>query len=234
MGRGLAGGGWTHRGVRPGPLIAASAGIILLGLLRTPLRWSGAALLMLGATWALMTPKPDILISADTHNLAVRGRDGRLHFMRTAKDGFLIREWLAADADARADSDRSLTEGVSCDEAGCVTEMAGGGFVALAQRSEALADDCVRAVLVVTSRQPPADCAAAIVGRERAQRQGAMNLWRSGGTFKIEAVRPDGTDRPWSPARPGDPEVERTLSPRAAVPAVRDATPSETDLQSED
>ena len=28
-----------------GPLIASSAGIILLGLLRTPLRWSGAALL---------------------------------------------------------------------------------------------------------------------------------------------------------------------------------------------
>jgi competence protein ComEC len=161
----------------PGPLIAASAGIILFGLLRTPLRWSGAALLMLGAAWALMTPKPDILISADAHNLAVRGRDGRLHFMRTAKDGFLIKEWLAADADARADSDRSLTDGVSCDEAGCVTEMAGGGFVAMAQRSEALADDCVRAVLVVTSRQPPGDCAAAIVGRERAQRQGAMNLW---------------------------------------------------------
>ena len=29
-----------------GPLIAASAGIVLLSLLRTPLRWSGAALLL--------------------------------------------------------------------------------------------------------------------------------------------------------------------------------------------
>ena len=31
-----------------GPLIAASLGIILLGLLRTPLRWSGAVLVLLG------------------------------------------------------------------------------------------------------------------------------------------------------------------------------------------
>ena len=31
-----------------GPLIAASLGIILLGLLRTPLRWSGAVLVLVG------------------------------------------------------------------------------------------------------------------------------------------------------------------------------------------
>jgi competence protein ComEC len=79
-----------------GPLIAASAGIILLGLLRTPLRWLGAAALAVAVVWALALPQPDILISADGHNVAVRGKDGRLHLMRTAKDAFLLREWLAA------------------------------------------------------------------------------------------------------------------------------------------
>ncbi len=34
-----------------GPLIAASIGIVLLGLLRTPLRWSGAAVLALSVVW---------------------------------------------------------------------------------------------------------------------------------------------------------------------------------------
>src|SRR5205814_9549746 len=43
-----------------GPLIAASVGIILLGLLRTPLRWSGAAVLLLSVIWALAVPQPDI------------------------------------------------------------------------------------------------------------------------------------------------------------------------------
>src|SRR3981189_3211813 len=66
-----------------GPLILASAAIILLGLLRTPLRWSGAAVLSLAVVWALAVPQPDILISGDGHNVGVRGKDGRLHLMRT-------------------------------------------------------------------------------------------------------------------------------------------------------
>ena len=104
-----------------GPLIVSSAGIVLLGLLRTPLRWAGAVLLVLSVIWALLVPQPDILVSSDGHNVGVRGKDGRLHLMRTAKDAFLLKEWLAADADVRQPTDPSLSEGVSCDEAGCVT-----------------------------------------------------------------------------------------------------------------
>src|ERR1700753_1822336 len=88
-----------------GPLIAASVGIVLLGLLRTPLRWSGAVVLALSVVWALAVPQPDILISGDGHNVGVRGKDGRLHLMRTAKDAFLLKEWLAAAAGSRAGSD---------------------------------------------------------------------------------------------------------------------------------
>src|ERR1700693_6341672 len=77
-----------------GPLIASTAGIILLGLLRTPLRWCGAAVLLASVVWALLVPQPDILISGDGHNVGVRGRDGRLHLMRTAKDAVLLKEWL--------------------------------------------------------------------------------------------------------------------------------------------
>src|SRR5882724_8462310 len=68
-----------------GPLIAASAGLILLGLLRTPLRWFGAAVLLVAVVWGLRVPQPDILISADGRNVGVRGQDGRLHFMRAGK-----------------------------------------------------------------------------------------------------------------------------------------------------
>src|SRR6202041_3905961 len=51
-----------------GPLIAATVGIILLGLLRTPLRWSGAAVLAVSVIWALAVPQPAVLISGDGHN----------------------------------------------------------------------------------------------------------------------------------------------------------------------
>src|SRR5260370_26145080 len=135
-----------------GPLIAASIGIVLLGLLRTPLRWLGAAVLLLSVIWAVAVPQPDILMSADGHNVGVRGRDGRLHIIRSAKDAFLLKEWLAAYADARLPTDSSLAEGVSCDEAGCVAEMAGGGFLARALRPQGLPGQCERRRRGATAR----------------------------------------------------------------------------------
>ncbi|MFB9267953.1 ComEC/Rec2 family competence protein [Bradyrhizobium erythrophlei] len=218
-----------------GPLIVASAGIILLGLLRTPLRWSGAAVLVVATVWAVRAPQPDILISADGRDVAVRGGDGRLHLMRGGKDAFLVKEWLAADADARTATDASLADGVSCDGSGCVTQGVGGGFVALALRPEALADDCERAALIVTARPVPQGCAAGVVDADRLRRHGALTLRRGRDGFVVDAVKPGGIDRPWSPAVPGDGEAESVLRTPAvtARPAV-DATPAEVDLQSDD
>jgi competence protein ComEC len=216
-----------------GPLIAASAGIILLGLLRTPLRWLGAAVLVIAVVWSLAVPQPDILISADGRNVGVRGKDGRLHLMRTAKDAFLLKEWLAGDADPRQPSDSSLAEGVSCDEAGCVAQMADGGLVTLALRPEALADDCERAAMVVAARQAPPACTSPVIDQDRLRRQGTIALRRTPGGFSVDAVRPRGVDRPWSPAVAGDHEAE-TILLRPVAPRAVDATPSETDLQAED
>src|SRR5450631_59335 len=217
-----------------GPLIAASAGIVLLGLLRTPLRWAGAVVLVLAVVWALAVPQPDILISGDGHTIGVRGRDGRLHLMRTAKDTFLVKEWLAADADPRLPGDASLADGVSCDEAGCVTQSADGGLVALALRPDAWSDDCERAALVVAARQAPPSCPAPVIGQDRLRRQGAMALRRSRDGFALEAVKPKGIDRPWSPATAGDTEAEPNLATRPAAPRAVDATPAEADQQIED
>jgi competence protein ComEC len=218
-----------------GPLILASAAIILLGLLRTPLRWSGAALLLVALVWVMRVPQLDILISADGRNVGVRGGDRRLHLMRAAKDAFLTKEWLAADADGRTAADPSLAEGVSCDEAGCVTQMAGGAFIALALRPEALSDDCERAALLVTARQAPTACSASVIDVERLRRQGALALRLSRGGFAVAAVKPGGIDRPWSPATAGEGEADAAiLAPRTAAPRAVDATPSETDLQAEE
>ena len=216
-----------------GPLIAASVGIVLLGLLRTPLRWSGVAILVLATSWALAVPQPDILISGDGHQVAVRGKDGRLHLIRTAKDAFLVKEWLAADADARLPADPSLLEGISCDEAGCVAEMADGALVALALRPEALADDCERATLVVTTRQAPASCSAPVIDLDHLRRQGTMDLRRDHNGFSLASVRPRGFDRPWSPAVEGNEAYESVLARPVAKRAV-DATPSEADLQADE
>jgi competence protein ComEC len=216
-----------------GPLIAATAGIILLGLLRSPVRWGGAGAIAVAVVWALAAPQPDILISADGHSVGVRGRDGRLHLMRTAKDTFLVKEWLAADADARLPGDASLGESVSCDEAGCVTQLPDGAFAALVLRPEALTDDCAQAVVIVTSKQAPSTCGALVIDQDRLQKQAAVSLRRTRGGFVIDAVRPNGMDRPWSPAV-GEPTEPENSTPRLTTARPVDATPPETDLQAED
>jgi competence protein ComEC len=147
------------------------------------------------------------LISGDGHNVGVRGRDGRLHLMKTAKDAFLVKEWLAADADDRQAGDISLGDGVSCDDVGCVVQMADGRFVALSLKPDGLADDCARAALIVTARPVASTCEATVIESKRLRAQGAMALRRTRSGFGIEAVRPRGTNRPWSPSA-GDFETE--------------------------
>ena len=203
-----------------GPLIAASAGIVLLGLLRTPLRWSGAVVLVLSVIWALAVPQPDILISGDGHNVGVRGRDGRLHLMRTAKDAFLIKEWLAADADARPAARCLAHRGRLLRRRGLRGADGRRPFVALTLRPDALADDCERAALMVTARQAPPACRSAVIDRDRLRRQGAMALAANRGRICGRRGQAKGVDRPWSPAAAGDTEAEPTaLGPRAAVAA---------------
>jgi competence protein ComEC len=114
--------------------------------------------------------------------------------------------------------------------------MANGRLVALALRPEALGDDCERAALLVTARPvPPPSCPSPVMSADRLRRQGAIALRRTGSGFALDAVRPRGLDRPWSPAPAGDTaEDETSLSPRPAAPRTIDATPAEADLQAED
>jgi competence protein ComEC len=103
-----------------GPLLLATAGLLLIGLLKTPLRWSGAVAVVAAAIWAAYAPRPDVLIAADGRGFAVRGLDGRLAIHHVGGDSFAVREWLAADADGRDVHDQSLGQGIACDPSGCI------------------------------------------------------------------------------------------------------------------
>jgi competence protein ComEC len=214
-----------------GPLLLGSAGLVALCLLRSPLRVAGVALLAVASVWAMRTPQPDVLIAADGLTFAVRGSDGRLSIVRGGSDTFAARQWLAADADARAHTDESLGAGIRCDQAGCVGRLPDGRLVALARSIEALEEDCRRATVVASPRDAPAHCAALVIDRATLRRSGAVALRRSGEGFAISAVRPQGYDRPWAQARP---PVGGTNTPAAGTPPSRpspDATPRPEDLE---
>jgi competence protein ComEC len=114
-------------------------------------------------------------------------------------------------------------------------QSAGGGLIAQAFRPEALSDDCERAALIVTLRQAPAACAASVIDAERLRRQGAMVLRQGREGLVVEAAKPRGIDRPWSPAAADESETDATiLAPRVVPPRAVDATPAEADLQADE
>jgi competence protein ComEC len=214
-----------------GPLLLGTAGLLLLCLLRTPLRWSGGVAVVIASLWALATPSPDILVASDGRVVAARGSDGRLAVIKTGSDHFAIREWLAADGDARAPGDPSLAEGTKCDAAGCVARLADGGFLALALSAEAFEDDCRRAAVVVTAGDGPSSCTSVVSDRRSRQRTGAVSLRRAGDGFAVTPTWPPGYDRPWARAVPSIAAAE--VGAPGSRPA-RDATPRAEDLEAGD
>ncbi len=216
-----------------GPLLLCTAGLVLLGLLRSPLRWTGAVVVTAAALWAARAPLPDVLVADRGDVVAVRGASGKLSVMRAAggSDAFGVREWLAADADARTPADPTLREGVVCDEIGCVARLADGTVVALPFAAEAFAEDCRQAALVISQRTAPPSCAATAIDRTAWSRSGASALYRVGKGWETLVAYPPGYDRPWARALPvrGEGEVAAT-----ARPAPRDATPRADDLAADD
>jgi len=211
-----------------GPLLLGTAGLVILGLLRSPLRLTGVALLALASLWAVRTPQPDVLVAADGMTFAVRGVDQRLAVVRGGNDTFAPRQWLAADADARAPTGPALGSGIRCDQDGCVGRIGDGRLVALSWTLEAFAEDCRRAVVVASAREAPESCAAQVIDRSVLRRTGAVALYQTADGFSMRVVRPEGYDRPWARAQrlPGS-----TPAPSTQRASGADATPRQEDLE---
>jgi competence protein ComEC len=222
-----------------GPLLWATAGLLLICLFKTPLRWSGLVFVALAAFFAARTPQPDVLVASDGRTFAVRGAEGRLAFHHLpGADTFAIHEWLAADGDGRDVRDLSLGNGIACDTIGCIGKLADGRIVSYALAPEAFEEDCRRAAVVATARDAPPDCDATVLERSTWREQGALALRRDGGGFIVESARPPNFDRPWAQRLPrpaGGAVVETGSSSSAPSQAPpRDATPRAEDLQADD
>jgi competence protein ComEC len=139
-------------------------------------------------------------------------------------DAFSVKEWLAADADERTPKDKSLQDGVACDEIGCIARLADGTIVALPFAAESFAEDCRRAALIVSQRTAPPGCAAQLIDRTVWPRTGASVLYRTTNGWETVVVHPAGHDRPWSRTVP----ATGTAPATAAVPSMGAAPSTET------
>ncbi len=223
-----------------GALLLGSAGLIVICLLRSPLRFAGAALAALACIMAVAAAPPEVLVSAGGDVVAVRGRDGKLSAVRFGSDTLSIREWLAADGDDRLPTDRAVASGFACDPDGCVARLADDAVVAVSRSPGALADDCARAALIVTNRMAPPGCAALVLDRKALRHGGATTLAYRNGSFALASARPEGVDRPWAPARKpvttptSAPTPATATQPASAAPLdASDVTPAQPDADAE-
>jgi competence protein ComEC len=202
-------------------------------LLRSPLRFAGIAVALLGVGAAMVAPRPDVMISAAGDVVAVRGADGRLAAIKFGSDTLSVREWLAADGDERLAADRAVASGFACDPDGCVARLADGAAVAVTRTAAALADDCARAALMVTLRVVPRDCAATVIDRKALRAVGATSLTYRNGVFDRTSARPETQDRPWARAWAPSRPIPRPAAPGTQQQDPRDATPPAPDIDAE-
>jgi len=216
-----------------GPLLLGTAGLIVICLLRSPLRWCGAGLIGLAIVMVLRTAPPDVFVAPGAEAVAVRTAGDRLAIFKLGNDMFAMREWLAADADARPPSDPTLANAFLCDEDGCIAKLTDGALVSVVLSPEAFEEDCRRAAVVITRRSAPPDCAAMMIDRKISQQTGALALQRTSTGFTLVRARPAGYDRPWAHIRGSDTPAGSGPSRNFQSPS-RDATPRQDDLRPDD
>lgn len=213
-----------------GPLLVATASILVACLLRSPLRWGGAALAAAACVAAYVTPRPDIFISPDGQSAAFRRADGRLSVMQTGRDIFAIREWLAADGDTRLPGDVDLRRDVRCDDIGCVGTLADGRTISITTNIQGLIEDCSISSIAISWRMGVDGCQAMLVDRQVWRRTGAMALRVTKDGFLVKPDRQSGQERPWMPRV----DFNGVLGRPAPIRPTQDATPRVEDLEVDD
>jgi competence protein ComEC len=214
VGLGIDGVMWAARGIGswPGstihlPAFAPWAIVFLsLAVLSSVLWWTAVLratalpLAALGLLGAAAGPSFDMAVAPSGDAVAFRAADGRLAVIGRGRNAFSTEQWLRADADGRLPGE-ALTK-TNCDKLGCVGYLASGRTVALVLDTQAFAEDCTRADIIVTPRFAPLGCAASIViDRDKLKETGALTLaFANDGVVHMRAARAADEDRPWSPA----------------------------------
>ncbi len=212
------------RGVRAFPvehLLAMVAGLIVLVLVRTPLRLIGAGAMIVATVAAGRVQPPDVLVDRQGQVAALRGADGRLRILGRTASRFTVDRWLAADGDLRKGNDPAIREATACDRMGCVGRLADGAAVALVLQPEAFEEDCRRAKLVLTPLAAPAFCAAAatVIDRTALSVAASVALIRRGDAFALTPARPPDSWKPWF-GRPQAIATAKSPPPPSAPPEL--------------
>ncbi len=185
---------------------ASALAIMVLGglwiaLWRQKWRWFGLAPVAAALLLIVVSRPPDLLIARDLQSAAIRGPDGRLVVIGARPDNYTASQWLIRDGDRRDVPAARVAS--HCDPWGCAGSGGQGRIVAIPAAISALADDCNRARIVISTIPLHGNCRgpAFLVDRSDTRRSGAMSVTFYGDTKVIDTVAAGRGDRPWTKTR---------------------------------
>lgn len=197
-------------------VVLLGAALTLATLLTTWLRLVALLPLGLGLALAANPQRVDIHIDREGLGAAVRAPSGQLSVLGRPS-AFVIEQWLRADGDNRRANDPTLRQGAACDPQGCTARLPTGQIVAWSRRVDTVAEDCVRADLVVTPLRWRGACAALIADRLTLDRHGALAVTAKPDGLQARATRSPEGARPWMRRDAPQPVQAPAQAPAASV-----------------
>lgn len=203
-----------------GALGLLAAGLLLLTLPASSLRWLGLIPAAIGIAFAASPDPFDIYVDREGTGAAIRDRSGHLATLGRPP-AFVLEQWLKADGDARKAGAVPAFPDARCDGLGCTLTLPDGRRVALVTDKRAFPEDCARADILISRQSAPPGCAAAFVLDRAflaAHGAAALRLTREGA--RIVTTRRPGEAVPWRPVAPAN-----TDAPARAAPDIVPAAP---------
>ncbi|MEM0906697.1 MAG: ComEC/Rec2 family competence protein [Pseudomonadota bacterium] len=197
---------WTGSSGATGGISGLSFALIAAGLLFAAVMTSGWRILGAGAVLAGLVLIPldrsaHLYVAGDGVSAASRTLSGELVLSSTTS-AYAGQKFLAADGDTRPVNDAKQE---NCDPRGCALPLLT-QWVALVHSPRALAEDCARASVVISTGTVRRCVGPVVIDRGQLIRHGAHALYREGDSWRVVTARPYGISRPWHvPVPPKDP-----------------------------
>jgi competence protein ComEC len=187
-------------------MLTLTLGGLVLCLARSPLRLAGLLALPGAALLVANAVAPQIFVAGSGLNAGVvrEPGEGGIVVYAQRRDRFSASVWAeSVGFDAVKAAPVVMAEIGACDGDGCVVEMPAGTRAAFIESDEALAEDCIRADIVVAffpvSGRDWRECEAILIDRRSVWRRGAHAVWiGADGEMEIKTVAGMRGNRPWT------------------------------------
>jgi len=180
----------------------AAFGLLLLCLWQGRLRWLGVVPVIAAMCQPWLSTPPDLIVDESGRVLALIDGAGRVVMKPDRRDKFvrsvLISRYGQSSETWPSLGAASISLGVRCDAQGCAIERHG-RTVSFAFSTDAVAEDCGTAQLLIAPNQFVDDCVGSqVIDRGHLFREGAQAIYLAGDDIRIETVEGVTGERAWS------------------------------------